>query len=116
MFLDKVIDVQGCVVPDENFRTCRRDDAWNKALSGGQFKNKPIQCQRKSTDAVKYIIPDAMSAYMLLVKNEGSAEDIVHASHDIVHDIVNDDENNDDNASNMSDNDYNYINLDLNEE
>lgn len=47
--LDKIVEHEGCVVPDEDLRNGRRARQWERVNEKGICKNKPRKKQRKST-------------------------------------------------------------------
>lgn len=107
--LDKIIEAEGCVVPDEFLRTGRRGDDlnWEKRKGGGICKMKPRLRQRKDTNmsVIRPIHPDCQAAFDSLsavainqvIDNVNDNNDVIHENDDeaSIHSDSSDDSSND---------------------
>jgi hypothetical protein len=99
--LDRIIEAQGCVVPDVFLRTGRRGDAlhddprYQKLNGKGALKNKAINRQRKATiqSVQRPIHPDCEEAFnILLAGGHNIVEVELNDNNRIVHFHTDDDE------------------------
>ena len=85
--------MKGCIVPDEDFRSCKRvTRAVGVGLSTGRFRKS----SRKSTNTVCARHPDAEESYQAFI---ASGVDLPDDESDVeLRDVDSDDEDNDDDA------------------